>query len=122
FTGGGGQGDLVRTETHINLNESLSWIHGPHQVRAGFQLPDWSRRGFYDRTNFGGTFFFASLDDYVTARPYAFTQQLGNGDLAFLEKQVGVFVKDDWQILSGLTIGYGLRYDWQNYFHDNNNV
>ena len=64
FTGGGGQGDLVRTETHINLNESLAWTHGRHQVQAGFQLPDWSRRGFYDRTNFGGTFFFASLDAY----------------------------------------------------------
>src|SRR5207302_93177 len=29
FTGGGGQGDLTRTETHINMNESLAWIHGP---------------------------------------------------------------------------------------------
>ena len=121
FTGGGGQAALVRTETHINLNESLAWIHGRHQVQAGFQLPDWSRRGFYDRTNFGGTFFFASLDAFNASRPYAFTQQQGNGDLAFLEKQVGAYVKDDWQVRPGLSIGYGLRYDWQNYFHDNNN-
>ena len=74
FTGGGGQVALVRTETHINLNESLAWIHGRHQVQAGFQLPDWSRRGFFDRTNFG-TFFFANLDAFNAGRPYAFTQQ-----------------------------------------------
>ena len=55
------------------------------------------------------------------ARPYAFTQQQGNGDLALLEKQVGTYIKDDWQVRPGLSIGYGLRYDWQNYFHDNNN-
>jgi hypothetical protein len=122
FTGGGGQGDLLRTETHINLNENLSWLHGPHQVQAGFQLPDWSRRGFYDRQNFGGTFFFASLDAYQRDVPYAFTQQQGNGDLAFLEKQIGLYMKDDWQIRHDLSISYGLRYDWQNYFHDDNNV
>jgi hypothetical protein len=122
FTAGGGQGDLTRTETHINLNESLAWTHGSHLVQAGFQLPDWSRRGFYDRTNFGGTFFFAGLDAYAAGKPYAFTQQQGNGDLALLEKQVGTYIKDDWQLLPGLSIAYGLRYDWQNYFHDDNNV
>ena len=124
FTGGGGQGDLTRTETHINMNESLVWIKGTHLVQAGFQLPDWSRRGFEDRTNFGGTFYFASLDDYTrdVPRPYAFIQQQGNGNLALLEKQVGIYLKDDWQVRPGLSIGYGLRYDWQNYFHDDNNV
>ena len=122
FTGGGGQVDLVRTETHINLNESISWIHGAHQVQAGFQLPDWSRRGFEDRSNFGGTFFFSGLDTYARGLPYAFTQQQGNGDLALLEKQVGAYIKDDWQLGGGVSLGAGLRYDWQNYFHDNNNL
>ena len=55
----------MRTETHINLNESLAWTKGHHLIQAGFQLPDWSRRGFYDRTNFGGTFYFAGLDAYA---------------------------------------------------------
>lgn len=124
FTGGGAQGDLVRTEVHINLNESLVWMRGAHVVQAGFQLPDWSRRGFEDRTNVGGTFYFAGLDAYTSRppSPYAFVQQQGNGDLAFLEKQVGAYIKDDWQVKPGLTLAFGLRYDWQNYFHDTNNV
>lgn len=122
FTGGGGQTDLVRTETHMNLKNSLAWTRGSHLLQAGFQLPDWSRRGFYDRTNFGGTFYFSGLDTYGSGRPYAFTQQAGNGDLVLLEKQVGAYVKDDWQVRPGLSVGLGVRYDWQNYFHDNNNV
>ncbi len=121
FTGGGGQGDLVRTETHMNLNESLAWTNGHHLIQAGFQLPDWSRRGFYDRTNFGGTFYFSGLDTYAGGKPYAFIQQQGNGDLALLEKQLGTYIKDDWQVRPGFSLGLGLRYDWQNYFHDNNN-
>ena len=122
FAGGGGQADLVRTETHINLNESLAWTRGRHLIQAGFQLPDWSRRGFYDRSNFGGTFAFSGLDTYAAGRPYAFTQQQGYGDLALLEKQLGTYLKDDWQARAGLSLSFGLRYDWQNYFHDNNNV
>ncbi|MEO8679550.1 MAG: TonB-dependent receptor [Vicinamibacterales bacterium] len=122
FTGGGGQVDLVRTETHLNLNESLVWIRGKHLIQAGFQLPDWSQRGFYDHTNFGGTYVFAGLNAYTAGRPYSFTQQQGNGDLALLEKQVGTYLKDDWQVGPALSLAYGLRYDWQNYFHDNNNV
>jgi hypothetical protein len=124
FTGGGAQVDLVRTETHMNLNESLAWTKGHHLIQAGFQLPDWSRRGFYDRTNFGGTFTFSGLNSYTLdpPRPYVFTRQQGNGDLAFLEKLVGTYLKDDWQLLPGLSLSFGLRYDWQNYFHDVNNV
>src|SRR5471030_2390122 len=75
FTGGGAQADLVRTETHMNLNESIAWTKGHHLIQAGFQLPDWSRRGFYDSTNFGGTFAFSSLDAYAANLPYVFTQQ-----------------------------------------------
>jgi Carboxypeptidase regulatory-like domain len=122
FTGGGAQEELVRTERHINLTESLAWTHGAHLIQGGFQLPDWSRRGFFDRTNAGGTFFFSGLDAYAAGLPYAFTQQQGNGDVVFLEKQVGAYLKDDWQVRPGLSTSLGVRFDWQNYFHDNNNM
>ena len=121
FTGGGAQGDLLRTETHMQATESLAWTKGHHLIQAGVQTPDWSRRGFFDRTNLGGTFYFSSLDTYAAGQPYAFIQQQGNGDLVFLEKQIGTYIKDDWQIRPGLSASLGLRYDWQNYFHDDNN-
>ncbi len=121
FVGGGAQADLVRTELHMRLTESLLWSRGHHLVQAGFQLPDWSRRGFFDRSNFGGTFYFSGLDTYAAGRPYALVQQRGNGDLVFLEKQLGTYVKDDWQVRPGMSLSFGLRYDWQNYFHDDNN-
>ena len=109
------------TEVHTQMTESLVWIKGHHQLQTGFQLPDWSRRGFFDRTNFNGTYYFSGLDTYASGRPYAFIQQQGNGDIAFLEKQVGTYVKDDWQARPGLSASMGVRYDWQNYFHDTNN-
>jgi len=122
FTGGGAQSDLLRTELHMQMNQSLTWTRSHHLVQFGFQVPDWSRRGFDDHSNFGGTFYFSGLDTYERNRPYSFIQQRGNGDLSFLEKVVGGYAKDDWQIHPGLSVAFGVRYDWQNYFHDNNNI
>ena len=122
FTGGGAQSDLLRTEHHFQMNESLTWTNGHNLVQAGFQVPDWSRRRFDDRTNAGGTFYFSDLQAYAAGRPYAFIQQQGNGHVVLLEKILGLYVKDDWQVRPGLSMSLGLRYDWQNYFHDNNNL
>jgi Carboxypeptidase regulatory-like domain/TonB dependent receptor-like, beta-barrel len=122
FTGGGAQVQQHRTESHVQASETLSWTRGSHVVQTGFQVPDWSLRTFDDTSDFGGTYYFASLDAYRAELPYAFVQQRGNGHQVFLEKVLGVYLKDDWQIDPALTMSLGLRYDWANYFRDNNNV
>ena len=122
FIGGGGQGDLLRTEHHLQWAESLTWTRGTNLLQVGFQAPDWSRRRFDDNSNFGGTFYFSNLTDYLAGQPYAFIQQRGNGHVAFLEKMLGAYAQDDWQPRSNVSASFGVRYDWQNYFHDNNNV
>ncbi len=79
FTGGGAQADRLRTEHHLTLTDIVSWTAGRHTVKAGFQIPDLSRRRFDDNTNTAGTFYFSSLADYAGRRPYSFIQQAGNG-------------------------------------------
>jgi hypothetical protein len=48
-------------------------------------------------------------------------RQSGNGHVVFLEKVIGGFVQDEFRLRDNLSISIGVRYDWQNYFHDNNN-
>ena len=122
FIGGGAQADRLQTETHTNLNEIISWSHGKHDIRAGINVPDLSRRGLVDLTNTGGTYSFSTLQDYRLRRPYSLVQQQGNGKVIFLETVVGGFFQDEYRLRPNLTISAGLRYDWQNYLHDNNNV
>jgi hypothetical protein len=122
FTGGGAQGNQLRTEHHFTLTEMLTWSAGRHTLKGGMNIPDWSRRRFDDNTNTLGTFYFSSLDAYSAGRPYSFIQQVGNGHVAFLEKVIGFFVQDEIRISPRLSASLGLRYDWQNYFHDDNNV
>src|SRR5262249_31111719 len=49
-------------------------------------------------------------------------QQRGNGHVVFWEKVFGGFFQDEYQIRPNLLLTAGLRYDWQNYFHDANNI
>lgn len=121
FTAGGAQADLLRTEYHAQLMELLSYSTGKHLIKGGINIPDWSRRGADNNLNTGGTFYFSSLSDYLQRRPFSFTEQQGDGHLVFLEKVVGLFIQDEYHLHKNLMISLGLRYDWQNYFHDNNN-
>ncbi len=121
FTGGGGQADRRSTENHVQLNEIVSWTRGKHFVRAGVNIPDISRRGLSDQTNFGGTFSFATLDDYVHNRPFLYSINQGEGYLVFWQKEVGFFAQDTILVRPNFSIAPGLRYDKQNYLGDNNN-
>ena len=121
FTGGGSQIDRRSSENHVQLNEIFSWNHGKHFVKAGLNIPDISRRGLSDRNNFGGTFTFSTLEDYLNNRPFLFSINQGDGYLVFWQKEFGVFVQDNILLRPNLSIAPGLRYDKQNYLGDNNN-
>ena len=122
FTEGGAQADRLQTEYHTTFHDALLWSQGKHTLRMGVDVPDISRRGLEDGTNFQGTFTFSSLQDYVDNRPFSFVQQAGQGKVIFWEKTLAGFILDDVKLRPNLTISLAARYDWQNYLHDNNNV
>lgn len=121
FIGGGAQADYLRTEYHAQLMDMLSYSSGRHLVKAGLNIPDWSRRGLDNNLNALGSFYFSSVNDYQLRRPYSFIQQQGNGHVVFWEKQIGLFAQDEYHVRQNLMFSFGLRYDWQNFFHDKNN-
>jgi hypothetical protein len=122
FTGGSAQSSQRQLEAHAQISQALTYTHGRHLLKAGFVIPDWSRRSFDDRGNREGTFTFGSLDDYVRGRPLSFSQQIGDGRLTFLQKVAGGFVQDQVSVNHNLTVSAGARYEWQNVYGDNNNV
>ena len=118
FTGGGAQVDILRTENHFQANDIASFSSGRHALK----IPDWSRRGVNEFSNFGGTFYFSSLADYAARRPYAYTVQRGDGHAVYVQKELGGFVQDEIKLKRNLSLALGMRYDWQNFLHDHNNV
>jgi carboxypeptidase family protein len=122
FTGGGAQAEARQTGNSFQLSDVLSWSRGRHFVKGGINIPNLSRHESDDRSNFDGTFYFSSLEDYNLGRPFSFFQRQGNPYLAFWQKEVGFFAQDDIRIRSNLSMGFGVRYEWQNFLSDHNNV
>ncbi len=118
FTAGGAQADTRRTEYHFDGTDFATYASGKHQLSFGIDIPDISRRGLDDFTNRAGTYTFASAADYTTATPATYLVQTGQGHVAFLEKVICSFVEDDIRVKPNLSVYLGVRYYWQNYFHD----
>jgi hypothetical protein len=118
FTAGGAQGDTRRTEYHFDGTDFATYANGKHQLSFGIDVPDMSRRGLDDFTNRAGTYTFASAADYAAVTPATYLIQTGQGHVAFLEKVLSAFVEDNIRVRPNLSVYMGLRYYWQNYFHD----
>src|SRR5216684_5389190 len=117
----GGQTNYTALRNYLQLTDTLSWSHGKHLVKVGINLPELSRWSLNDRTNFDGTFQFSSLNDYRQGRPFSFVQQQGTSQLVYWQKELGLFAQDEMRVRPGLSIAFGLRYDWQNYISNPKN-
>jgi hypothetical protein len=122
FTGGGAQADLARTENTVHVNEVVSLNHGKHYIRFGAQLPQVSKRAVDDHTDRLGTLSYASLANYTSNTPYFSTVQTGTGRGLYWANEIGAFIQDQITLTPKLQVSLGVRYDWQTYLSDNNNL
>ncbi len=118
FTGGGAQADARRTEYHLDATDIATYTSGKKEIKFGIDIPDISRRGFDDFTNQAGTYSFSSIGDYIEQRPFSYLVQSGEGHVTFLEKTVAGILEENLRLNTKLSIALGIRYYWQNYFHD----
>jgi Carboxypeptidase regulatory-like domain len=117
FTAGGAQADTRRTEYHFDGTDFATYANGKHQLSFGIDVPDISRRGLDDFTNRAGTYTFATYSAAAPA-PATYLVQTGQGHVAFLERVLCGFVEDNIRLKSNFSLYLGVRYYWQNYFHD----
>lgn len=118
FTAGGAQADSRRTEYHFDGTDFATYANGKHQLSFGIDIPDISRRGLDDFTNRVGTYSFAGAAEYSAATPATYLVQTGQGHVAFLERVLCGFVEDNIRLTPNFSVYLGVRYYWQNYFHD----
>ena len=118
FTAGGAQADSRRTEYHFDGTDFATYASGRHQLSFGIDIPDLSRRGLDDFTNRAGTYTFASSADFAAATPTTYLLQTGQGHVVFVEKVISGFIEDNIRLKPGFSLYLGMRYYWQNYFHD----
>jgi hypothetical protein len=118
FTGGGAQADARRTEYHFDATDIVTYTSGKHEIKVGIDIPDISRRAYDDWTNQQGTYSFAGLTAYQIAQPFSYLVQRGEGHVDFLEMTFAGIFEDNIRVAQNLSLALGVRYYWQNYFHD----
>jgi uncharacterized membrane protein YgcG len=101
----------------ISLSETLSWIHGKHNMRYG---GDYRRvhRDFLGGSNATGTYYFtglytgSSLGDFLLGEPQETTIDAAIAKSYLRDNTMDVYAQDDWRARSNLTLTYGLRYEF----------
>jgi hypothetical protein len=101
----------------ISASETLSWIHGKHNLRFG---GDYRRvhRDFLGGSNSTGTFYFtgyytgSALGDFLLGEPLETSIDSAAGKSYLRENVFDVYATDDWRVLPNLTLVYGIRYEF----------
>jgi len=110
----------------ISVSETLSWIHGKHNLRFG---GDYRRvhRNFLGGSNSTGSFTFsgkftedASLDpttgsalaDFLLGLPQETNIDAPTSKSYLRDNVFDLFATDDWRARPSLTLNYGLRYEF----------
>jgi hypothetical protein len=74
-----------------------------------------------DASNFGGTYMFSSIEDYLARRPYLFTRNAGQPLVAYTQHEYYSFVQDEVRLRGDLSVMVGLRHELQSSVKDHSN-
>jgi hypothetical protein len=130
FTGGGAQSSLFNQQQNdrSQLVDQVSATWGKHAVKSGVRA-DATHLENLNRSNFGGTFTFSSLDEYRDvlrgvpgARPEQFSLNRGDPFAGLTQWEFSWFIQDDWRLRRNLTLSLGLRHEFQTHLSDKVNV
>lgn len=103
--------DLAVGNTSYTFLDTLSWVHGRHQIKVGGQMV---RMELNKEVNFQNLPVFLSLEDvpfgFAANQPYELLT-IGNPMEGQRDWQMGFFGQDDFQVTKSLTLNLGLRYD-----------
>jgi hypothetical protein len=105
------QGGVQNT---YELTDNLSWTHGKHSMKFGFDGINWispqiftqRARGDYEWSN-TSDYLFDYYPDYLAQRNVGAREYYGNNQL------FGFFANDIWKVNAHLTVNLGLRYEFQ---------
>jgi hypothetical protein len=121
FTAGGAQQDGGRRAMDVEWATNVDWANGKHAFRFGSLVEGGSYRSDV-RTNYLGTYTFASLADYEAGIPSTYSRRDGDPLVEYSHWQAGLFAQDDWRARKNLTLSAGLRQEIQTHLGDEWNL
>ena len=112
------------TQYTYNLTNNITWIKGPHTIKAGFYLETSHRDvSVYSVYNTAGTYYFGSdlgnpvdtgnpFSNSLTGNLYGYGQDNKKQINHAAYKQVEWFLQDTWKLSHRITVDVGLRFQF----------
>ena len=119
FNRGGAQNKSVNDNRTVEFGDLWIYSGSRWSFKTGGQL---LRRLNHNENynNFGGTFTFSSLEDYLATTPVTFSKNQGNPFVEDAQIEVAMFFQSDWKVSRVLNLSLGARYETQTNVSVNN--
>ncbi len=121
-------GANIAYDNQFSYGDNLSWQHGKHMTKVGFELFRAQNNFFQNNTggllgnfNYSGAFtgdpaagqtIGYDFADFLLDYSSSYSVSLQTGDVGLRQYRFGVFAQDDFKILPNLTINYGMRWEY----------
>jgi len=109
-----------------NGHESVSWFHGRHSLKAGFQIrrndvEDYrATAGLFGNDTFSNRFTGFAYSDFLLGIPTTAARTFPPLKKSVSNFAYGAFIQDQFRVTSKLTLNYGLRWDYKAPWHEAN--
>ncbi len=121
FNGGGAQVSRQSVEKDIDFQDLVSYRVGPHSLRFG-GLAKSRLIDYTDASNFGGTYTFSDLPNFVNNLPRQYTVNGGNPRVRFTQNEFAYFLQDEIRLRPRLNLLLGLRHELQSNLDEHANL
>jgi len=119
--GGAGQNSRSTTD-RVEIADNFDFNIGTkHQMRVGVLLEGQYYSAFDERNKFGTTTY-RTIDDFNADRPQQYSIRLGTLDTSFSQYQGGIYWSDEFRVHRDLTLGVGIRNEFQSRIDDKLNL
>jgi hypothetical protein len=100
---------LGRDDASYVFTDTLSFVRGPHTVRAGGEYRHFINENVNEGT---GSFNFPSVAAFLGGTANAFNTTIGERRNHIDQRALALFVQDSVAVRSNLTLELGMRYEW----------
>ena len=106
----GNRGIYGEVNSSYQIGDNMSLTEGAHNVKWGTTL---YRVQIDNHSTDTSSINYTTMQDFIDNTASSASLSVGNPGSATWAYQVGLFVQDTWQLRPGLTVDYGLRWDYE---------